>query len=148
MPDELKMHKADPDQMIAAFNAATTADERSLLTRMLLGYEDGLKIKCSWALNDEGDKVSHIVCQYPLDIVGLINRRGPPDQLPERLAARGCLVSMHERHGEDVLTVAWPMAEAVKLAKIWRDDADTGEVTHSFVVPTPRGVITGTLEPM
>jgi hypothetical protein len=149
MPFEpLKTYPTDPAQIEAAFNAATTPEQRRLLLVMLHGYQDGLKIDCRFALNEDGSKVSHIVCQYPFDLIAMLATRGPAGEAPERLIARGCVVNVNERDGGNVLTVAWPMVEALKLAKIWRDDADTDEATLSVVVPTPKGAIMGTLEPM
>jgi hypothetical protein len=143
MKRAMPTHSTTPAETMARLDATLTKEEQRLLLKMMVGYQDGLGTMSTLAV--ESNKLTHIVCTYPMDLTLL--SRGPIVELPDRLRARGCIVVTVQQQGTEVLGVAYPLTEALRLATIWRDGAEAGvdEETMMVLAPTSGGLITGTL---
>jgi hypothetical protein len=144
----LATHSTTPDETMARLDATLSKEEQQMLLKMIVGYQNGLGIVSTLAV--EFGQLSHVVCTYPMDVVRMLSSIGPIVELPDRLRARGCIVLVVEQEGTDVLAVAYPLAEALRLARIWRDgaEADVDRETMMLMACTSGGLITGTLEVM
>jgi hypothetical protein len=123
-------------------------DHRALILHWLHGMKHGVGVDSVFGL--DGGKLTHISLLYPLDVVGSIAKQGTPaGECIERLQARSFIVNAVTHLGNDVLLVGYPIDEAVRLAKVWRDDSDDLDLeTVSIIVPTERGIIVGHIEPL
>jgi hypothetical protein len=141
-------HLTTPDETMARLDATLSKEEQQMLLKMIVGYQNGLGIMSTLAV--ESDRLTHIVCTYPMDVVRMLSSTGPLVELPDRLRARGCIVVVVEQQGTDVLAIAYPLTEALRLAKIWRDGAEAcvDKETMMLMASTSGGRITGTLEVM
>jgi hypothetical protein len=145
MKRAMPTHSTTPAETMARLDATLTKEQQRLLLKMMIGYQDGLGIMSTLAV--ESNKLTHIVCTYPMDLMRMLSR-GPIVELPDRLRARGCIVVTVHQHGTEVLGVAYPLTEALRLATIWRDGAEAGVETMGVLAPTSGGLITGTLVAM
>jgi hypothetical protein len=138
------------DKSDEVFNAAfPDAEERKLVTTWLLSIEAALGIDCMFAT--EGGKLERIALAYPLDVLGSLAKRDgtPPGDCIDRLAARGFIVNAVSHKGRNVILCAVPLDEALRQAKVWRDDSDDDDlVTITVATMTKRGFVTGTIEPL
>ena len=141
-------HSTTPDETMARLDATLSKEEQQMLLKMMVGYQNGLGIMSTLAV--ESDQLSHIVCTYPMDVVRMLSSTGPIVELPDRLRTRGCIVLVVEQEDTEVLAVAYPLTEALRLARIWRDgaEADVDKETMMLMACTSGGLITGTLEVM
>jgi hypothetical protein len=148
MKRTMPTHSTTPAETMARLDAKLGKEEQRLLLKMIAGYQEAFGITSTLAV--DSDQLSHIVCTYPMEVVRMLSKRRPIVELPDRLRARGCIVLMVEQQGSEVLAVAYPLAEALRLAKIWRDGAEAGvgEETMMVLAPTSGGLITGTLVAM
>jgi hypothetical protein len=144
----LPTHSTTPDETMARLDATLNKEEKQMLLKMIIDYQNGLGIMSTLAV--ESDRLSHIVCTYPMDVVRMLSSRGPIVELPDRLKARGCIVLVAEQGGTGVLAIVYPLTEALRLARIWRDaaEADVDKETMMLMACTSGGLITGTLEAM
>jgi hypothetical protein len=141
-------HSTTPAETMARLDATLSKEEQQMLLEMIVGYQNGLGIMSTLAV--ESDQLSHIVCTYPMDVVRMLSSIGPIVELPDRLKARGCIVLVVEQEGTGVLAVAYPLTEALRLARIWRDGAEAGADKETMMLMASKsgGLITGTLEVM
>jgi hypothetical protein len=144
----MPIRSTTPDETMVRLDAILSQEEKQMLLEMIVGYQNGLGIMTTLAV--ESDQLSHIVCIYPMDVARTLSSVGPIVELPDRLRTRGCIVFVAEQEGTDVLAVAYPLTEALRLARIWRDgaEADVDKETMMLMAPTPGGLIAGTLEVM
>src|SRR5229473_3889626 len=100
MKRAMPTHSTTPAETMARLDATLTKEEQRLLLKMMVGYQDGLGIMSTLAV--ESNRLTHIVCTYPMDLMRMLSR-GPIVGLPDRLRARGCIVVTVQQQGTEVL---------------------------------------------
>jgi hypothetical protein len=123
--------------------------DQRLILNWLQGMEHGLGVDSSFI--SDGPKLSHIALLYPLDVLASLAKHDgkPRGECIERMQAAGFIVNAYSHHGVDSLLIGYPIAEALRLATVWRDDSARDDLeTISIIVKTPRGVISGHIEPL
>lgn len=138
------------DRAPEVFKAAVPdLGDQTLILNWLHGMEHGLGV--DYVFGMDGPKLTHISLLYPLDVAGSLAKRDgqPSGECIERARASGFIVNAFNHRGVDSLLVGYPIAEALRLATVWRNgSADDDLETISIIVPTARGIISGHIEPL
>ena len=95
-------HSTTPVETMARLDATLSKDEQQMLLEMIVGYQNGLGIMSTLAV--ESDQLSHIVCTYPRDVVRMLSSIGPIVELLIALELAGRIVLVVEQQGNQF----WP----------------------------------------
>ena len=133
----------------------TTAFPDSATQRLVSSWMTGIKtafgIDTNFVGGEDLKELSHIGLVYPFETLSMLADKtlGPAGECLTRLEARGFLIRPAKFKGENVIVCAVPLDEAVRQAKVWADgDCDEARDCPSLtaLVPTPQGLVSGTVE--
>jgi hypothetical protein len=136
-----------PADLLAQFRTTMSEPEIALLVHYTGALHELMGVKAQAARMSRDDKaMSHVILTYPRESFSM-QAKGDADAI-DRLTARGCIFVEPPDAPPDTVSIAWPLTDVLRMAKVFSSRAPEDETEITVMAPSSRGgLIAGNLEP-